>query len=56
MRKPYYFDSDAGLSQALADTRELVRQASQLLRDPLPDTFLGRKTQEPFPSGEGGKN
>ncbi len=29
--------------------RELVRQWSDLLRQPMPDTFLGRKTQEPFP-------
>jgi hypothetical protein len=33
--------------------RELVRQARQLLkRFPKPDTFLGRKTQEPFPKEE----
>ncbi|MBV9062775.1 MAG: hypothetical protein JOY77_07575 [Alphaproteobacteria bacterium] len=40
---------DSGLSKVLAETRELVRQASQLLRQPAVDTFLGRKTQEPFP-------
>lgn len=39
---------DAGLSQELAKTRELIQQASKLLADPAPDTFLGRKTQEPF--------
>jgi hypothetical protein len=38
----------ASLSQELAATRELIRQASKLLADPAPDTFLGRKTQEPF--------
>ena len=41
---------DAGLSQALAKTRELVREASKLLCDQAPDTFLGRKTQDPFPA------
>ncbi len=30
--------------------RELVREASELLKKlPKPDTFVGRKTQEPFP-------
>lgn len=29
--------------------RELVAQARQMLQQPLPDTFAGRKTQEPFP-------
>jgi hypothetical protein len=30
--------------------REFVREASEVLkRFPMPDTFLGRKTQEPFP-------
>ncbi|MGX1324075.1 hypothetical protein AB7M17_007528 [Bradyrhizobium sp. USDA 377] len=29
--------------------RELVAEASKALQLPVPDTFLGRKTQEPFP-------
>jgi len=30
--------------------REFVRKAAEILkRCPAPDTFLGRKTQEPFP-------
>jgi hypothetical protein len=30
--------------------RELAREAADILRQyPRPDTFLGRKTQEPFP-------
>ncbi|MBR0780824.1 hypothetical protein [Bradyrhizobium iriomotense] len=29
--------------------RELVAEASKVLQLPVPDTFLGRKTQEPFP-------
>ncbi|MGY8633200.1 hypothetical protein RAD15_12055 [Bradyrhizobium sp. 14AA] len=29
--------------------RELTREARELLKQPLPDTFLGRKTQEAPP-------
>jgi hypothetical protein len=29
--------------------RETYRISLELLRRPFPDTFLGRKTQEPFP-------
>jgi len=28
---------------------ELVDKVTKALRDSVPDTFLGRKTQEPFP-------
>lgn len=31
--------------------RELMREARELLKQPPPDTFLGRKTHEPFPAG-----
>jgi hypothetical protein len=41
---------DAGLSRAFAETHELIRRALKTLSDPAPDTFLGRKTQEPFPT------
>jgi len=37
------------LHQIVALTRQLVSEAAKLLSDPVPDTFLGRKTQEPFP-------
>lgn len=31
-------------------TRDIIRRTAQSLKDdPKPDTFLGRKTQEPFP-------
>jgi hypothetical protein len=30
--------------------REIVARCIKLLRPPLPGTFLGRKTQEPFPA------
>ncbi|MBH5400889.1 hypothetical protein HZZ13_24370 [Bradyrhizobium sp. CNPSo 4010] len=29
--------------------RQIVRECRELLKQPLPDTFLGRKTHEPFP-------
>ncbi|OPY95174.1 hypothetical protein A5906_09650 [Bradyrhizobium sacchari] len=29
--------------------RQLVAEAAKVLQLPVPDTFLGRKTQEPFP-------
>ncbi len=29
--------------------REAVKLSLEILKQPLPDTFLGRKTQEPFP-------
>ena len=33
--------------------RKFAREASELLkRIPMPDTFFGRKTQEPFPKEE----
>ncbi len=37
-------------SQTLELTRETLRMSLELLRQPMPDTFLGRKTQEPFPA------
>jgi hypothetical protein len=36
-------------ARTVARTQELVGNAAGLLRDPAPDTFLGRKTREPFP-------
>jgi hypothetical protein len=40
-------DIDAG---HLKEMRELIAQAREMLqRHPPPDTFAGRKTQEPFP-------
>jgi len=34
----------------MARLREIVREAADILkRFPKPDTFIGRKTQEPFP-------
>jgi hypothetical protein len=33
----------------VARAREITQEAVTILRNPQPDTFLGRKTQEPFP-------
>jgi hypothetical protein len=35
--------------QTIEQTLELSRKSLELLRQPTPDTFLGRKTQESFP-------
>lgn len=44
----YPGESDATAEQN-ARMREMRAKALELLRAPFPDTFLGRKTQEPFP-------
>jgi len=41
------FNDNLQLSVTLA--REALRKSSDALRLPVPDTFVGRKTQEPFP-------
>ena len=33
----------------LGQMRESIALSREILREPVPDTFLGRKTQEPFP-------
>jgi hypothetical protein len=35
-----------------AVVRELLENSLEVLRTPKPDTFVGRKTQEPFPKEE----
>ncbi|WFU75349.1 MULTISPECIES: hypothetical protein [unclassified Bradyrhizobium] len=35
-----------------ARIREMTAQAASVLKAPQPDTFLGRKTYEPFPKEE----
>ncbi|MCA1395623.1 hypothetical protein IF803_29570 [Bradyrhizobium sp. UFLA06-06] len=32
--------------------RELIEHSLKLLNDPVPDTFAGRKSHEPFPQEE----
>lgn len=33
--------------------RDAIREARKVLELPLPDTFLGRRTHEPLPPGQG---
>jgi len=37
------------IAEQNAATRELMAKSLEVLRTPQPDTFVGRKTQEPFP-------
>jgi len=37
------------LAQLINDLRKLIAWSREILKRPMPDTFLGRKTQEPFP-------
>jgi len=45
---PVYHASSTDLDQT-AQTRRVVQQARELLKQSPPDTFLGRRTFEPFP-------
>jgi len=38
------------LAQLLEEPRKIVVWSREVLKEPMPDTFLGRKTQEPFPN------
>jgi hypothetical protein len=40
---------DGAQAEQNARLRDLTVEASEVLRLPMPDTFLGRKTQESFP-------
>ena len=42
-------DSATKINDQNARMRELVAKSIEALKLPMPDTFLGRKTQEPFP-------
>jgi hypothetical protein len=37
------------VERARKQLQKIEEQVSQVLRQPVPDTFLGRKTHEPFP-------
>jgi hypothetical protein len=47
-RPPVFRASSTDFDQA-TELRRLVQEAREVLKQPLPDTFLGRKTFEPFP-------
>ncbi len=37
------------LAELVEELRKLIAWSREVLKEPMPDTFLGRKTQEPFP-------
>jgi hypothetical protein len=41
------------IAEQNAVIREFLEKSLEVLKTPLPDTFAGRKTQEPFPKEEG---
>ncbi|GGI34303.1 hypothetical protein [Bradyrhizobium guangdongense] len=43
----------SAIAEQNAQMREQIAKALELLKAPVPDTFLGRKTQKPFPSADG---
>jgi hypothetical protein len=43
------FDSNSIIAEVLRRTRELIVESDKLLREPAPDTFLGRRRREPAP-------
>ena len=45
----YFFDSKAMVAKVVQDGRALVQQSKDILLASAVNTFLGRKTQEPFP-------
>jgi hypothetical protein len=45
-------DEAAQISKQTAFVRELIAKAAELLKLPPPDTFLDRKTHDPFPQEE----
>jgi hypothetical protein len=40
--------------QFIEQTRDAIKEAKELLSKPVPDTFLGRQTYEPFPKKQAG--
>ncbi|QIO37212.2 hypothetical protein [Bradyrhizobium sp. 1(2017)] len=46
-------DEIAAIARQNAYVRDLIAQSCELLRQKAPDTFLGRKTHEPFPAEAG---
>ena len=51
-RQPIIFPASnlhAQVVEQIARTRELISQALELLKEPTPDIFLGRKHHNPFP-------
>lgn len=48
-----YLPSTDQVAKLIADTRELTARSMALLKStPVPDSFVGRRTHEPFPREE----
>ncbi|MBR0688986.1 hypothetical protein JQ612_08875 [Bradyrhizobium manausense] len=45
----------SAISDQIARMRDEIARALEILKAGVPDTFLGRRTQEPFPSERGEK-
>ena len=43
-------DEIAAIARQNTYVRDLIAKSCELLRQKVPDTFLGRKTHEPFPA------
>jgi len=52
MARPRQLSMKEQDARTIEQAREVISNAIKLLRDPLPDTFLGRNTQSPFPKFE----
>jgi hypothetical protein len=52
MRDRIYHLNRRAEDEEVAEIRRELARATKLLCKPMPDTFLGRKTQEPFPAEE----
>ena len=46
-----HHETDA-IAKQNAYIRDVISKSLEILRSPVPDAFLGRKTQEPFPKEE----
>jgi hypothetical protein len=44
----YLLDTRAAIAKHVEDTRKLVKASKEILNSSVVDSFLGRKTQEPF--------
>jgi len=51
-RKPILRARTVRIDEQITVTRGIIAKCLDVLKEPLPDTFLGRKTYEPFPPAE----
>jgi hypothetical protein len=47
------YDEASEIKEQEALVRKIIDEVCDALKAPMPDTFLGRKTQEPFPKQQG---